>query len=308
MDPLHVVTCIGNPIRWKSRVALYKQFEEHMLDSGVKLTTVEVAYGERPWELPDTPHVHSVKVRCSGHNLVWNKENLINIGISRIPEAKYIATIDADINFRQRGWAGEIVHALQHWSVIQPWTHCYDLGPNGEHLQAHRSFCALYAAGKPVVQGANGVSGYEFGHPGYAWAYTRQALEWMGGVLETAALGAGDHHMALALINRVQESVHGGMTKAYREALDIWQDRAYSHIKGELGALPGTIEHWWHGNKTKRAYVSRWDILAKHAFDPFIDVKRNTHGVLELAGNKAGLSRDIHNYFASRDEDANTLG
>lgn len=308
MDPLHVVTCVANPVRWRSRIALYRDFEQHMLDSGVKLTVVECAYGERPWELPDNPHVNLVRVRCSGHNMVWNKESLLRIGIERAPDAKYVAAIDADVQFRSASWAADTVHALQHFFVVQPWTYCYDLGPNGEHIASHKSFAALWQQRKPIVQGPNAVSGYEFGHPGYAWAYTRQALEWMSGFIETAALGAADHHMAMALINKVQDSIHGGMTKAYKDALYLWQSRAYQHIRGEVGALRGTIEHMWHGDKGKRAYVSRWDILAKHEFDPVTDLKRNSYGVVELAGNKPELSRDIHAYFASRDEDSTTMG
>jgi hypothetical protein len=309
MSPLHVVTCIGNPVRWKSRIDLYKAFEAHMLESGAKLTTVECAYGERDFEIPTNERVNHVKVRASGRNMSWNKESLLNIGISRIPEAKYIATIDADVRFRNRNWVDETLHALQHFHVVQPWTSCYDLGPNDEHLAAHKSFAALVQQGKPVVQGPNAKpGGYEFGHPGYAWAWTRDALEWAGGLIEAAALGAADHHMAMALINKVDHSIHSGLSDAYKEACHLWQDRIFRHVQGRIGALAGTIEHGWHGNKTKRAYVSRWDILIKHGFDPMRDLKRNTFGVLELSGSKPLLSRDIHSYFASRDEDATTLG
>ena len=54
--------------------------------------------------------------------------------------------------------------------------------------------------------------------------------------------------------------------------------------------------------------MSRWDILARHKFDPVTDLKTNLHGVTELAGNKLELARDIHAYLASRDEDASTMG
>jgi hypothetical protein len=307
---LHVVTAISNPARWKSRIRLYKDFEQHMLDSGVKLTVVECAYGDRPHELGDNPHVNYVPVHASGHHLVWNKEPLLNIGISRIPDAKYIATLDADIEFRRGDWASETVHALQHYHVVQPWTHCSDLGPQGEPLQTHVSFCKLWHERKELVQGPAHPygGGAQFGHPGYAWAWTRQALDWAGGLIETAALGAADHHMAMGMIGRVQDSIHGGMTEGYKAPLFLWQKRAHKQIQGNIGCVAGTIEHFWHGPKDKRAYISRWDILAKHKFDPANDLKRNTYGVLELAGNKPELAHDIDVYFRTRDEDANTAG
>ena len=310
-DLLHVVTAVANPIRWKSRINLYKDFEQHMLDSGVKLTTVECTYGDRPHTLGDSPHVNYVKVHASGHHLVWNKEPLLNVGISRIPDAKYIATIDADVMFRRADWAAETVHALQHYHVVQPWSDCYDLGPNGEHMQTHRSFCRLWHERKPLVQGPAypyGDGTNAFGHPGYAWAWTRQALDWAGGLIETAALGAADHHMALGMLNRVHDSIHHGMTEGYKAPLYLWQERAFKHIQGAIGYVPGSIEHFWHGSKDKRAYISRWDILAKHGFDPATDLKKNTYGVLELAGNKPELTHDVDAYFRSRDEDSNTLG
>ena len=300
-DLLHVVTVVSNPIRWQSRIRLMREFAAHMLDSGVRLTVVECQYGERPHELRDLAGVQHVGVRA--HSLVWTKENLLNIGIARLPEDwKYVAWIDADVMFRRKDWASETVHALQLHDVVQPWSDCYDLGPNGEHVQHHRSFCALYAAGKPVGQGP-----YTFAHPGYAWAATRRALDMLGGLIETAALGAADHHMALALLGRVDESVHGKMGQAYRAPLHQWQKRALHHIGRNIGVVPGTIEHGWHGPKGGRNYVGRWDVLVKHAFDPATDLMRNTHGVLELAGNKPDLRRDIDRYFRQRHEDSNAM-
>jgi len=133
-------------------------------------------------------------------------------------------------------------------------------------------------------------------------------LEWGGGLIETAALGAADHHMALALIGKTGASIPGAMTDGYKAPIYRWQARVFSKIGGHIGALAGTIEHAFHGVKDKRAYVDRWDILCKNKFDPAADLKRNTWGVVELAGNKPQLSHDIDTFFRGRDEDANTLG
>src|SRR5579885_1787877 len=111
MDPskLYVVTVVSNPVRWQSRIDLYKRFEEHMLDSGVDLTTVEVSFGERPPELTN-PRVRHVKIRAKGRARAWDKEADLYIGMSRRPpEAKYSATIDSDIDFLRKDWASETV-------------------------------------------------------------------------------------------------------------------------------------------------------------------------------------------------------
>ena len=62
---LQVVTCVANPVQWESRITLAKQFIEHMLDSGVSLTVVETAYGERPFELANIPHIRHVPTRAA---------------------------------------------------------------------------------------------------------------------------------------------------------------------------------------------------------------------------------------------------
>ncbi len=301
---LHVVAVISNPIRWQSRIRLYREFEQHMLDSGVRLTTVECSYGDRSYELAGNPHVNHVPVHS--RSVVWNKESLINAGLSRLPlDWKYVAWVDADVMFRKPCWASETLHALQLYDFVQPWSHCYDLGPDDSHLQAHRSFCKIFRDGQPIE--ASGKPSYEFAHPGYAWAATRLALEQVGGMIDVAALGAGDHHMALALVGRAEESLPGGIHPSYRRAVLRWQRRAMQHISSNIGYVPGTIEHRWHGSKERRAYVSRWDILVRHDFDPDEDLKRNTFGILELTGNKPGFARDIDAYMRSRNEDANSL-
>jgi hypothetical protein len=301
---LHVVTAIANPLRWESRLRLYRQFEWHMLESGVQLTTVEVAYGDRPFACAGTPGVNHVGLRS--RTMIWNKESALNAGIGRLPQDwKYVAWVDADVIFRRHDWAAEMVEALQLYDVVQPWTHCYDLGPAGEHLQVHTAFAWLVQQGRPIRP--TGGAGYEFGHPGYAWAATRGALEHVGGLIE-GAMGAGDHHMALALIGRVRESVPGDAHPGYVAPLVRWQERAQRHIGGNLGVVPGTIEHLWHGPKAARGYVSRWGILTKHGFDPATDLKRNVWGLPELAGNKPELRRDIERYFRSRVEDSNAVG
>ena len=305
-DLLHVVTVVSNPVRWKSRIALYNRFEQHMLDSGVKLTTVEVSFGDRPAELSN-PHVNHVKVRANGHNICWHKESALNIGISRLPhDAKYIATLDADIEFRRKDWAEATVHAHQHYPIVQPWADCYDLGPNGEHIDHHKSFCSLVYQKKPIVQGPNAVNGpYRFGHPGYGWSWTRQALEWLGGFIDTAALGAADHHMAMALIGHAQDSYPSNISDQYKAPILRWQARATQHIAKNISYIHGTIEHQFHGPKVSRAYVDRWGVLLNNRFNPETDLKWNTYGLVELAGNKPHLRHDIDRYLRSRREDSN---
>ncbi len=152
-DLLHVVTCYFNPMRWESRLRLYKDFEQHMLDCGVRLTTVICELGEREFLIGDSPHVNYVYVRAK--TVLWNKESLLRVGMAHLPDpdAKYICWADSDIHFRKSDWAVDAVHALQQYDIIQPWSDAYDLGPGDSHLAVYKSFLCQWWNGKSVVYG-----------------------------------------------------------------------------------------------------------------------------------------------------------
>jgi hypothetical protein len=303
---LHVVCAVFNPIRWASRLALYKNFEQHMLDSGVTLTLVECALGGRPFELAARPHVTHIPVRAK--TLAWNKENLINLGIQRLPEgAQRVAWIDADVEFRSADWVIDTLHALEQYPVVQPWSEALDLGPDGSpmfikgsHIQT--SFCKVWRHFGQIPSPP-----YAYAHPGYAWAARRGALDALGGLIETSGLGAADHQMAMAMVGNITNAIHGETTADYQQYIRAWAKRAEHVVAGRLGYVQGVIEHSFHGEKRKRQYHNRWQILIDHEFSPTTDLRRNAQGVVEFAGNKPELEIDVDRYYRQRDEDQNTL-
>jgi len=295
---LDVIAVIYNPIRWHSRIRLFRQFVEHMIESGVRLTIVECEHGMRPYKVPESPNYTVIRVRTN--SVTWVKENLINIGISRLPEDwSYVAWVDADILFRHKYWASESVEHLQQYPIIQPWQSVIDLGPNGEVLERWRSFAYMAWHGRVTGIG----KGYEFCHPGYAWCARRSAIDKLGGLIDWAVLGAADHHMALGMIGKTLWSVPKGIEKSYVDPLLEWQRRAVQVTHGNLGYLSGAIEHFWHGSKESRDYIPRWQILIRNNYDPGTDIKKNTYGVIGLSGNKPRLEHDIDVYMRKREED-----
>lgn len=306
---LHVFTARSNPLHWTVPHQNWLRFAEGMKRAGVTLTVIECAYGEEDHRCAIDGVVH-IPVRAKTR--VWNKENLLNIGVHRSPAAKYIAWIDADILFRRHDWAIATLHALQHYDIVQPWTDAYDLGPHDEHIAHHRSFCAQYFNRQPVIPDranfwVHDGGPYCYPHSGYGWAMTRQAFDWVGGLFELGGMGSGDHHMALALVGGADKSMPFGTTAAYRAAVKQWEARALRHINLNIGCVRGTVEHMFHGRKGDRGYQSRWDMFLKHNFDPLEDLKRNSYGVLEFAGNKPELRHDFDRYLHERNEDVNSL-
>jgi hypothetical protein len=306
---LHVFTVRSNPLRWRAPHQNWIRFADGMIRAGVTLTVIECAYGDEDHACA-IDGVRHIPVRAKTR--VWNKENLLNIGVHRTPEAKYIAWIDADVIFRRPDWALATVHALQHYDVVQPWSDAYDLGPHDEHMAHHRSFCHQFFHRSPVVpRGKSWWSHdggpYVYPHSGYAWAMTRQAFDWVGGLFELGGMGSGDHHMALAMVGGADQSMPGGTAACYRDEVKRWERRALLHINRNIGYVAGTLEHLFHGRKGDRGYQSRWGMFLEHGFDPHEDLKRNSHGVLEWAGNKPELRHDFDLYLQSRNEDINSL-
>jgi len=309
---LHIVTAVSNPLRWESRIRLARDAITDWVAGGVPVTVVECAYGGHKHELADLKGITHVPVRA--RTFAWNKECLLNLGIARLPEsAAYVATLDADIFFRKRSWAADAVDQLQFYPVVQPWSDCYDLGPNGEHMQAHRSFGRQSWHGEPVVQPYGQKvwkweGGYaEFAHPGYAWCWTRKFLDQVGGLIEVSAVGSGDHHMSLGIVGKAGHALGLSNNSAYAAHILRWQDRALDAGGKKLGFVWGTIEHAFHGRKAARGYRERWAMFVEHGFDPDVDLKRNSYGVLEFAGNKPALEVAFHRYLVERQEDINTL-
>ena len=314
MEILHIVTCVSNPLRWNSRIGLARAaIADWLKSSNVHVTLVECSHGDRSPELSDLQSDRVTHVAVRATTAVWQKESLLNIGVSRLPEsARKIAFLDADIRFRRPHWATETLATLDLFPVIQPWDTAYDLGPHDEHIQTHTSFCKLYCEGKPVTPDGpkfwkfNGGP-YEYAHSGYGWAFVRTVLDKIGGLFEMGGMGSGDHHQAHGLIGTAKWSLPGGTSPAYQQVVYTWQDRALAAVNKKIGFVHGTIEHMWHGPKVARGYQSRWDMFVKHQFNPYTDLKKNTHGVIEWAGNKPELEREWYNYMKNRIEDSNTI-
>lgn len=309
---LHVVTMISNPIRFKSRYALYKEFEKHILDSGATLTTVEIAFGDRPFEITKLDNPNHIQLRTWFE--LWHKENALNLGIQSIiqkdPGAEYFAWVDADVHFNRPDWAVETIQQLQHYHVVQMWSHALDLTPTYMPHEPHQGFVYSWFQNHHLPPQGHGYGGYySYGkqrhwHPGYAWAARREALDHLGGLIDWGILGAADHHMALGLIGEVTRSVPDNMSDRYLKKLKGWEERATKFIQKDIGYVSGLIGHHWHGKKADRRYRERWDIIAKDRFDPDLDLKKDSQGLWQLTDRSSALRDDIRRYFRERNEDS----
>lgn len=304
--PLYVVTCVSNPVRYASRYDLYRKFKKQVEDAGAILYTVEMAFGDRPFEVTERDCPRHVQVRS--HYELWHKENMLNLGIQALPDDwEYVAWIDADVMFSNPNWVSETVEQLQHYMFVQMFSHATDLDPRGAPMKTHTGFVHDWYHDTSKF---NPGGGYQEGHPGYAWAARREALDAVGGLIDWAILGSADRHMACAMIGRGDASFDADVSKHYKHGVRDWEARCTRRIKRDIGYMSGTILHAWHGSKANRHYNSRWKILVEHKFNPWDDIFRDTQGLYQLEDDtdKIGLRDAVRKYFRSRHEDSIETG
>lgn len=298
-DKFHVITMISNPVRYKSRYALFKKFEQHVLEHTPNLWVCELQLGDRPFVITDRCNPRHIQLRTWDE--IWHKENCLNLLIRRLPQDwETVAWLDADIEFIRKDWVEETLHQLQVYKVVQMFETAVDLGPCGQTINVHKSFMAQYIKGgcyHPEHE-------YHYWHPGFAWAARREAIDDIGGLYDRSILGSGDRNMALSFIGKVDLSYNHRIHPDYRDNLHAYQERALDSINYDVGYVSGSILHAWHGKKRDRRYASRWEILVDHLYSPYRDIKSDWQGVYQLTTKKHKLRDAIRHYFRARHEDS----
>lgn len=313
MSDLHVITMISNHAygrlghEYQARYRLYEQFKRRLERAGIPLWTCEVAFGQRPFRITQPRDNFDQQLRTQTE--LWHKERALQLMIWHLTEThpnwKYVAWIDADVEFANwegnHSWFNETIRALHHFKVVQLFQNAIDLGPNGEALHTHTGFAYSYRHGLPFKDG------YSNWHPGFAWAARRETIE-ATPLIDFGILGSGDRHMACGWIGKMGVSVNKGCSPGYIKKLMDWEKQAERYIRRDIGYVPGTILHHWHGRKKLRGYQSRWQVLCDSGFDPYTDIMPDTNGLwrfVDHGDERSLMLRDkVRDYFAHRNDDS----
>jgi len=319
--PLYVIAVVFNPQRYKRRWELYKIFERYVLDTNeAHLYTVECTFGERSKVYTEQITDKHTVIHVQTTSELWIKENLINIGIQHLPEDwKYVAWVDADIQFARHDWAGETIQQLQHYDFVQMFSHCQDLDSNSVPINGRMFDGFMYSyinnisfTGVPPtpetvgLKKINTLYGAQTGkiwHPGFAWAARKEAINKVGGLIDFAVTGAADRHMAHALVGDASGSIEEVTNEEYRKMVLRWGDNCDRYIKRNVGFVPGLVNHFFHGNIQNRRYYDRWKILRENDYNPFTDIKKDWQGLYQLTTEKPNLRDGLRGYFRQRNED-----
>jgi len=302
-----------------------------MVDSaGVKLITVEQAFGSRDYMVTTADDPMALQVRTIEQ--LWHKENMLNLGFKHAASmgAREIAWVDADCRYtgQPKQWFEETWHALQHYEFVQMLEYLVDLDLNNNPLGSpQKSFMGNYiASGSPSIDQFiflsnknNAEYGYNYGGgnkfpgvSGLAWAANVETgLNKIGGLMDFSILGANDWYTAHALVGMLSDQTVGIPPGTYMNKMLQYQTLCERWIKRDVGVVKGTVLHDFHGRKALRGYGTRNKILNDNKYDPDTDIKYDTQGLLQLETwepRQIKMRDQIRAYFASRNEDSTTDG
>ena len=303
---LHVITAYFNPSHYQTRRLNYGIFAHLLKQSGIPLLTVECAFGDDDFDLPEDNDV--IKVRSK--SILWQKERLLNLALGWLPKScQYVAWLDCDLVFTNPNWARDTAALLQNTPVVQVFETCNrlpegyaDAISGGEICQ---SFGLITGNNKSVLKTGRFQ---DHGHTGYGWAARKEILDRCG-FYEHAIAGSADHYMAHAACGDWTSPCINRMMMENPKLIGHFQDWAnlfHQEMKGgQVSSVPGEILHLWHGSLADRQYMLRHCELTKLGFDPYSDIVSMPGRPLEFSerGSRSALIEWFFEYFRGRRED-----
>lgn len=308
------ITSYFNPFGGRLRRRNYDAFRRHL---GVPLLTVEWSPDGR-FELGEGDA--DFLVRASGGDVLWQKERLLNIGLSeaRALRPGIVALLDCDIVFTDPGWHGKVAAALASRSFVQ----CYeqvdylaDLDPIPDRIavlasspveHTGRSIASRLCCGEGLFKGGRNEPGIWpagqvplSGNPGMAVAMRGEELL-AHGLYEGNVVGGGDLVAVAAFADRLGELFENReYSPAHQEHIRSWAAGVRAADPG-IGFAPNRLLHLWHGSLADRRYSQRMAILNAFGYDPVRDVVPAPGEPLRLRGHADALKRSIAEYMAAR--------
>jgi hypothetical protein len=269
---LWVITTYFNPCRYQTRRVNYDLFAFALRSAGIPLLTVECAFGDDEFELPeslDTVHVRSKSV-------MWQKERLLNLAANWLPaDCTAVAWLDCDILCMNPHWAVDTMRLLKEHAIVQVFETAVRLEKDntaGEQSDKVSSFGAVAPQRLHLLS----CGRYDqHGHTGYGWAMHRETFDQVG-LYKHAIYGSADHFMAHAIYGDMDGfCIHSvlGKSPSQLACLTEWSRRFYAQVGGSFTAVPGEIVHLWHGELKNRRYFQRMlEEVNSLGFNPYTDV------------------------------------
>lgn len=300
-DKLYVITTFFNPANFKSLLRNYYIFRENLLKSkNVELLTVELSFNGEFQIVGDNVF------RLYSDSVMWQKERLINYGISKLPsDCRFFGWFDCDILFLNQDWAEISIDILKKGAIItQPFKKVY-FAPKNEaefspFYKCQQGVLWQYKIHKNWLERRKSKE-LGFSSPGFAWCVNSDEFKRVG-LYDRCITGSADTFLVDCLLG--SNDIHGYSSKTTKSMdldMDLYRDKVKS-FGLRIDYSPVDVLHLYHGSIPNRNYMSRHEILQKHEYDPKTDIKLE-NDVFEWDSDKVGMHEDIKRYFFDRKED-----
>ncbi len=275
---------------------------DSMRRQGVPLFLAELTFNDGEFVVPSKEQVF----RFRGRDVMWHKERLLNLVISRLPaQFTKVAWIDADAIFPDERWYSWASGLLDAFDLIQLFDRLDQRDNDGQSIRELSGLAAYVAGGGPQPFKFDTSATW----PGLGWAAKRELLT-AHGLLDRLILGGADTYMSLAAFNW-GDTWSGWhiqlLTPRLRQLCTAWTAPFLSDVQGRVGYVPTTAIQLGHGATSNRRYVERMDVLAKYDYDPDADIDSGTDGVWRWSSPKAAFHSEVLSYFGNRREDLSEL-
>jgi hypothetical protein len=267
-----------------------------LVAAGIPVFGVELVY---PWQKPALADAcKTITVRSD--SIMFHKEKLIERLLREVPPTyTKICPIDCDVVFARPDWYDAVSIALDTYSVVQPYSECYWLGPDLK-LSAGTLPSASSCLEATRTAHAAGHTERLSGCPGYAMAMRREIRPFTWGVV-----GSGDAIFFRGIAGLVGCFGSGQLKQMFDAVWDTWSASAKVPVSG----VAGGIWHMWHGPMKARQYQDRYvkfmSVIPPDETDIRNLLVENADGVWEWREDmKRALNTVMLRYFAGRDDDS----
>jgi hypothetical protein len=303
------MTTFYNPSGYDNKKKNYDIFRDTSKKQGLKLLCVELAFGDKKFEL--TKNDADILVQLRTNTVLWHKERLLNTGLASLPkDCDKIVWLDADIMFTNNDWLKKTEKLLEKYKVVQPYSFAVRLKKgqikipshdlpfgNGEGEKIHGIGYGIHNYGKKSIKRY-----LEHGHTGFVWAARRDVLDECG-FYDRFILGSGDALIAQSFYGNMDWHMKKRCSKALSDDISEYMEKVHNVVGGSVYYTNGNVCHIWHGKHKNRQHNHRIEMLKKFKFDPKKDIVVGDNGCWVWATDKPNLHKWVKQYFWTRNEE-----
>jgi hypothetical protein len=271
--------------------------------ANLRIVLCEGIYNE---ELPDYSDKIFKHLKFKLKNILWVKENLINLAIKNLPDdAEFIAWSDRDIYFVNPSWVEDTIEKLKVYDIVQPWSEVIHLNSCYNLNYISKSKRNISFANKSTLSAKINHSNNESKvstATGQIWAINKSFYQKIGKLNDIEIIGGADSIFAnFCIINDpfYEKILNQKTTIKSKNSWELYKEK-FKDIK--YSYVDGLIIHYWHGDLQDRKYRERTDTLVSLDYDPNEDISYDENGVLQFTEKGKRLELPIKQYFESRKE------